>query len=199
VRLAGLPYNDRHLKILLAACMCAFALLDGSVSIRAVDGKLLRPLEPSGLANVLFFVATDCPVSNGYAPEIQRVCTEYASKGVNCALVYEDVRVTADEVRKHLDEHRYHGIAAAIDADASLAARVGATVTPETVVVDHQGAVRYRGRIDNFYVAFGRSRQVVTVHDLRDALDALGAGRPVATPATEPIGCYIVPANQRSH
>ncbi|HEX6464551.1 MAG TPA: redoxin domain-containing protein, partial [Vicinamibacterales bacterium] len=171
----------------------------GSIQIRTIDGRPLRPLEPSGVANVLFFVATDCPVSNAYAPEIQRVCTEYAPKGVNCALIYEDVRVTPDEVRKHLDEHRYHGIAAAIDADGSLASRVEAIITPETVVVDHQGAVRYRGRIDNFYVAFGRSRQVVTAHDLRDALDALVAGRQIATPTTEPVGCYIVPANQRSH
>jgi hypothetical protein len=66
-------------------------------------------------------------------------------------------------------------------------------------VIDRGGAVRYRGRIDNFYVAFGRSRQVVTVHDLRDALDAVLAGKPVATPVTQPIGCFIVPANQRSH
>lgn len=71
-------------------------------------------------------------------------------------------------------------------------------MTPETVVIDRAGAVRYRGRIDNFYVAFGRSRQVVTVHDLRDALDAVLAGNPVANPTTEPIGCFIVPANQRS-
>lgn len=159
----------------------------------------MRPLEPAGLANVLFFVASDCPVSNAYAPEIERVCTEYTAKGVSCDLVYEDVRITAEEVKKHVEEHRYHGIAAAVDVDASLATRVGATITPETVVVDHAGAVRYRGRIDNFYVSFGHSRQVVTVHDLRDALDALVSGRPIATSVTEPVGCFIVPASQRSH
>lgn len=143
-------------------------------------------------------MATDCPVSNAYAPEIQRVCSAYRSKGVACSLVYEDVHVAAADVRRHLDEHRYQNIPAAIDADASLASRVHATVTPETVVIDRGGTVRYRGRIDNFYVSFGRSRQVVTVHDLRDALDAVIAGKPVASPATEPVGCFIVPANQRS-
>jgi len=174
-------------------------LFGGSLEIRAIDGTALRPLEPAGSANVLFFVATDCPVSNAYAPEIQRVCSAYRSKGVSCALVYEDARVTAAEVRQHVGEHGYQNIPAAIDADASLAVRVHASVTPETVVIDRGGAVRYRGRIDNFYVAFGRSRQVVTVHDLRDALDAVLAGKPVATPVTQPIGCFIVPANQRSH
>jgi hypothetical protein len=144
-------------------------------------------------------VATDCPVSNAYAPEIQRVCSTYRSKGVTCALVYEDVHITAAEVRRHLEDHRYQHVPAAIDADASLSVRVHASVTPETVVIDRSGAVRYRGRIDNFYVAFGRSRPVVTVHDLRDALDAVLAGKPVAAPDTEPVGCFIVPANQRSH
>lgn len=148
---------------------------------------------------MLFFVATDCPVSNAYAPEIQRVCSAYRSKGVSCALVYEDAHVTSAEVRQHVAEHRYQNIPAAIDADASVAVRVQASVTPETVLIDRAGAVRYRGRIDDFYVAFGRSRQVVTVHDLRDALDAVLAGKPVAKPVTEPIGCFIVPANQRSY
>lgn len=144
-------------------------------------------------------MSTDCPVSNAYAPEIQRVCAAYRAKGVSCALIYEDARVSAPDVRRHLDEHHYRSIPAAIDADASLAVRVNASVTPQTVVIDRAGAIRYRGRIDNFYVAFGHSRQVVTVHDLRDALDALLAGSPVAAPVTEPIGCFIVPANQRSH
>jgi thiol-disulfide isomerase/thioredoxin len=169
------------------------------VEIRAIDGAVLRPLEPPGAANVLFFIATDCPVSNAYAPEIQRICSAYRSKGVSCALVYEDVRVSAADVRAHLELHRYQQIPAAIDDDASLAARVQATVTPETVVIDRAGAVRYRGRIDNFYVAFGRSRQVVTVHDLRDALDAVLRGKAIAAPSTDPVGCFIVPPSQRSH
>ncbi len=144
-------------------------------------------------------MSTDCPVSNAYAPEIQRVCAAYSAKGVSCALIYEDVHISSAAVRRHFDEHHYQGIRAAIDPDASLAARVNAAVTPETVVIDRAGAVRYRGRIDNFYLALGHARQVVTVHDLRDALDAMLAGKTVTAPVTEPIGCFIVPANQRSH
>jgi hypothetical protein len=34
---------------------------------------------------------------------------------------------------------------------------------------------------------------------MRDALDAVLAGKPVVKPVTEPIGCFIVPASQRSH
>jgi hypothetical protein len=158
----------------------------------------LRPLEPHGAANVLFFVTTDCPISNAYAPEIQRLCAAYRTKGVDCALIYEDLDVKAEAVRTHLTDHHYSGMPAAIDRDGSLAAQMKATITPETIVVDRQGAVRYRGRIDNLYVAFGRSRQVVTSHDLQDALNSVVAGKPVASPSTEPIGCYIMSPTQRS-
>jgi hypothetical protein len=44
---------------------------------------------------------------------------------------------------------------------------------------------------DNSYAALGKQRSVVTEHDLRDALDAVLAGRAVAKPEVAPIGCYI--------
>ena len=96
-------------------------------------------------------------------------------------------------MQKHMREYRYAGIPAAIDSTRKIANRIRATVTPEAVVIDNQGQVRYRGRIDNFYAALGKPRQQVTAHDLRDALDAVLAGRPVAVPETKALGCYIVP------
>ncbi len=171
----------------------ALALGAASVQIRAIDGQVLNLFRPQGKANVLFFVASDCPISNSYAPEIQRLCGEYGSKGIGCSLLYEDVEVNAASVRKHLDEYRYRGIPAAIDNERKIAGRAGATVTPEAVVVDDKGEIRYRGRIDNFYAALGKPRQQVTVHDLADALDAVLAGKNVSTPKTHALGCYIVP------
>ena len=177
--------------------MILAVLLAGALELKGVSGETLHPLAPAGTANVLVFTATDCPVSNGYAPEIQRVCAGYAARGVHCMLVYEDPGVTADAVRAHLTAFRYAGVAAGIDADGAVAARVGATVTPEVAVVDRGGAVRYRGRIDNQFVALGRPRRTVTVHDLTAALDALLDGHPIAAPVTQPIGCSIVPADMR--
>jgi hypothetical protein len=49
----------------------------------------------------------------------------------------------------------------------------------------------YRGRIDDRYVDFGKRRPEPMTHDLREALEAILAGRPVARPRTEPIGCDI--------
>ena len=41
-------------------------------------------------ARVLFFLAHDCPIANSYAPEIRRICGDYASERVECVLIYVD-------------------------------------------------------------------------------------------------------------
>ena len=101
------------------------ALLAGSVSgqTRDIDGRSMSPFQPAGKATVLLFVQTDCPISNSYAPEIQRICKAYESKGVGCSLAYEDVRVEATAVRKHLKDFSYSAIPATIDSSRTLADR----------------------------------------------------------------------------
>ena len=173
--------------------MTLAAAVGAPARIRAVNGEWLTPFTPAAAANVLFFVASDCPISNGYAPEIQRLCAHYGSKGVGCALFYEDVQLDLPAARRHLDEYRYRGMPAAIDRERTIAGKGGASVTPQAVVVDAHGAIRYRGRIDNFYAALGKTRRHVTAHDLADALDAVLAGRPVSSPETPALGCFIAP------
>src|SRR3954463_13466271 len=164
-----------------------------TAEITDVDGRPLSPFAPGGSASVIFFIATDCPVSNSYAPEIQRICKDYSAHDVSCALMYEDVDLSSSashldaSVRRHLQEYRYSDIPAAIDRSRTIAKRAKASVTPQAVVIDRSGKVRYRGRIDNFYAALGQTRREVTVRDLRDALDALVSGRPVLHAETEAL------------
>jgi thiol-disulfide isomerase/thioredoxin len=167
------------------------AVGSASAQVRDIDGHPFTPFGPADKARVLFFVATDCPVSNSYAPDIQRICKEYGGKGVSCSLSYEDVRVDAAAVRSHLAAYGYRDIPVAIDADRALADRVHASITPEAFVIDAKGKIRYQGRIDNLYTALGKTRQVVTEHDLTNALDAVLSGRSVPRTKTEAIGCFI--------
>jgi hypothetical protein len=163
-----------------------------AVRIRDVDGNVRSPLAVLGQAAVLFFIATDCPISNFYAQEIQGICKDYGTRGVSCSLIYEDVQADAGAVRKHLGDFQYRGFAAFVDGDRKVASKLNATVTPTAVVLDRAGKVRYRGRINNFYADLGKPRRQATVHDLRDALDAVLAGKTVAVPETRAVGCYIV-------
>ena len=101
--------------------------------------------------------------------------------------------IDAAAVRVHRDQYRYKDMPAVIDRDRAIAERAQARVTPEAVVVGAGGVVKYRGRIDNQYIALGKPRQVVTIHDLRDAIDAVESGRAVAHTDTEAFGCFIPP------
>ena len=167
------------------------------VKIRDVDGRWLTPFQPAGKANVVFFVSGECPISNAYAPEIQRLCGQFASQGVGCSLIYEDLPPDAAAARRHLDEYGYRGrgISAAVDRTRAVARAAGASITPQAVIVDATGAIKYRGRIDNRYAALGKPRPQATTHDLSDAIDAALAGTTVAVPETQPVGCAIVPAD----
>ena len=176
---------------LLAAVVLAVCAAAASLTISDIDGTERTPMQPAGTAEVLFFITNDCPISNFYAPEIQRICREYGPRGVSCALVYADATLDAAAVRKHRQDFGYSAIPAILDTGHKVVAAAGATVTPEAVVIGRDGKVRYAGRIDNFYAALGKPRRAATVHDLRAALDEVLAGKAVTTPRTTPVGCYI--------
>jgi hypothetical protein len=169
--------------------LAAFLLTVTLFGAGLFHGDLFRP---AGAAGLLFFISTDCPISNGYAPEIQRICASYKSKRVACTLIFEDVAVTRSALDKHLSEFGYSTMPAVIDADRSIAKRARATVTPEVLLVDARGASRYRGRINNQYADLGKPRRQITENNLIDALDAVLDGRAVDTPETKSPGCYIV-------
>jgi hypothetical protein len=105
------------------------------------------------------------------------------------------MKVFANAMGQHMKDYGYVGFHAIADNDRSVAGRVKAEITPEVALLDAKGELRYRGRIDNFYAALGKTRRNVTEHNLTDALDAVLAGKQVAIPETKALGCYIVPAN----
>jgi peroxiredoxin len=68
----------------------------------------------------------------------------------------------------------------------------GATNTPHMFVIDPTGIVVYGGAIDNSPDAEGQSPTGGTLINYVDAaLEALAAGRPVATPVTKAYGCSV--------
>lgn len=168
----------------------AFALPD--LAIRDTQGQLRHPLDArTSQATVLFFVTHDCPISNGSAHEIARICKDYRSKGVSCSLIYVDPSTTDEQANKHAAEYGHGDYPRLIDRKHVLVQATGATVTPESVLIDHSGKVVYKGRIDDSYPALGQPRREVRNAYLREALDAVIAGKAVARPETKPLGCYI--------
>lgn len=52
-------------------------------------------------AACVFFVGTDCPISNAYAPEIGRIIHEYEAEGVSFYIIYADRELQPDAVAEH--------------------------------------------------------------------------------------------------
>ncbi len=165
------------------------------VGVVDLSGRAVNPFARSKApAIVLLFVSVDCPISNSYAPEVQRLQKEFGPHGVIFRLVYPNPDETADAIRRHLREYGY-AEEAWRDPRHELVKAAKVKVTPEAAVFTGNGVLVYHGRIDDRWVDFGKARPAAQVRDLRNVLQAVLAGKPVARSVTRPIGCYIPDAS----
>lgn len=163
-------------------------------SLADTSGVTHTDAEWHGSTVVLFFLTTDCPISNGYVPEMNRIAKEYAARGVRAYGVMTDTSVPLVDLRKHVKDFAYT-FPVLIDPTQILVKYTKADTNPESVVITPRAGIVYMGRIDNKVENFGEQRQQATVHELRDALDAALAGKPVAKAFAQPIGCSIIRVN----
>jgi len=159
-----------------------------------VNGRAHTPLVAGDKkAVVLIFISRDCPISNAFVPEMNRIAADYGSRAA-IYLVQADVELSADEARKHAELFQIKP-PVLLDPQLQLARRTKARVTPEAVVITPGGETVYQGRINDLYAALTKKRAEPTTHDLRSALDALLSGKPVPTASTKAIGCSISGVN----
>ena len=138
----------------------------------------------------MIFVACDCPISNGYAPEYVRLDKQLKSSGGRLVLVYSNPGDLAG-AQKHAAKFNLGGISQVLDDDQSLLKRLGATTTPEAFILDEKRVVRYCGSIDDKYVERGKPTAGVRRKFLSDALSQVMDGKFVLNPRTEAFGCAI--------
>ena len=141
-------------------------------------------------AVVLLFVATECPVSNYYTSEYVRLAKAFADKGVVFYGVHPDSDVTAADAARHADEYRLP-FPVLLDPTHAVTVQTGVKVVPEAVVLSPAGRILYRGRIDDRYNASGVRREVVTTHDLENALAAVVAGKAPPVAERPAYGCPL--------
>ena len=148
-------------------------------------------------ATVWLFISTDCPICNGYQPEIERLRMRFAPRGIEFVGVYAEVPLERSEMEAHVAKY---GIKypVRIDTDRAIQRRLGARMVPEVVVTagapgsaGNPEAFLYRGRIDDQWPERGSRRPSATVHDLERALEAIVAGQQPAVRITTPVGCVL--------
>lgn len=145
--------------------------------------------ELAGKPAVFVFVKTGCPIANYYHPTLRRLAEGWGTS-VSLIVVHTESKRSIEEIVEHRDEYDVAGVLVH-DVDGELVEALDATITPEAVVLNGSGEVQYRGRIDDKYLGFGKSRQVVTSNDLANAVESVLTGRPVVPSRTKAIGCVI--------
>jgi peroxiredoxin len=139
-------------------------------------------------AVVIVFLSFDCPVSTSYSSTLAELHKAHADRAAFLGISHDDL--SAAELAKQAADYKIP-FPVLKDDGGKVAEVLKATTSPEAFVLDHNRVLRYRGRIDNAYSARLKRNRKTTQHDLKDALEAVLAGKSPKTPATTAIGCPL--------
>jgi len=169
-------------------------------SLPGSDGKTysLASFKDSPIL-VVFFTCNHCPYVVNSLDRQKKFYADYAKRGV------EMIGINSNEDKGHPDDSfekmkefaPRNGIAWPYVRDESqkVALAYGALRTPHYYVFDKERKLRYTGRMDDNPRNPGQEK----THELRDAVDALLAGKQPAIPLTNPIGCNVKWQGQERH
>jgi peroxiredoxin/mono/diheme cytochrome c family protein len=147
-------------------------------------------------AVVVVFLGTECPLAKLYGRRLAEIAAVYEPRGVQFVGIDSNVQDTLQKIGQYVRVHKIE-FPVLKDPAHEVADRFGATRTPEAFVLNGEGQILYRGRIDDEY-GIGFRRQNEVNHNLTNALDEILAGNAVTTSRTEPIGCLIGRAKQKA-
>jgi peroxiredoxin len=182
------------LRVSLAGMIaCAVASASGLPQFALRDTRdVVHPSEEwnGKKAIVVFFTTTDCPLGNNDVPAMNRTQRDYEARGVAFYAVQADTTIADAEVARHAGEYQF-AFPVLFDPKQVLVKMTGATTIPEAAVLSGDGKLLYLGRIDNRVEDFDKRRPEPTEFDLREALNAVLAGKAVTHPRTKAFGCAI--------
>lgn len=169
------------------------ASAEPALELPALDGQKHAPLVMTGekKVSVMFFVSPFCSTTKAFMKEINAIAADYTDK-VAVYVVHSDPEITKEVAMEHAVISEVKDTTTVLlDKEQVLAKQVQAKITPEAVVVGADGKTLYKGRINDLYLGPTKRQRAATTKDLRDALDAILAGKAAAEPQAEAQGCKI--------
>ncbi len=158
--------------------------------VKAIDGRVVSLVPGSGGATAVVFYSTECPISNAYSPVLKGIAGSSTAPGFAMVGVCVDPDLSTAEIAQHASDYGLKFPVVA-DRDGSITARLGIKVTPEAVVIDETGKIRYRGRIDDTYAARGKRKANPSTNELKDAIACVLSGKDVPVENVEAVGCPV--------
>lgn len=162
-------------------------------SLVNVDGRTISLADFQGKpALLVMFICNHCPFVKHVAAELSALGAEYQDKGVGVvAINSNDVSAhpgDSPEQMVHEAEMRGYVFPYLFDETQDVARAYHAACTPDFFLFDKDQKLAYRGQLDSSRPSNGIP---VTGEDLRRALDAVLADKPVAEPHRSSLGCNI--------
>lgn len=156
----------------------------GDITVKENDRSVV--VSPSkAAATVVIFVATRCPISNAYNERMSAIYRDYQGKDVQFAYINSNSNESQAEVAEHTRDHKL-SYRVYKDPGNVIADQFGAQMTPEVFIFDRSGVLQYHGYVDD-----AKNEQRIQVQGLRNAVDALLAGRTPDLKETKAFGCTI--------
>lgn len=169
-------------------------------SLVNVDGKTVSLSDfDRAPALLVVFMCNHCPFVKHIGPNLSQLAREYQSQGLAIVGINSNDVAThpqdSPEQMVHEAEAQGYSFPYLFDETQEVAKAYGAACTPDFFVYDSNRTLVYRGQYDS---SRPNSGVPVTGKDLRSALDAVLAGRPVNENQTPSIGCNIkwTPGNE---
>lgn len=160
--------------------------------MRGVDGQQVSIASVAGQHGTLvIFTCNHCPWAQAWESRITALGNTYRERGVGVIAINSNdaEEFPADGFEPMRERARAAGMRFpyVVDETSGVARAFGATRTPEAFLFDGRGRLVYHGAIDDN----AHQPDQVQHHYLRDALEAVIAGRPIAEGETRFLGCTI--------
>jgi len=177
--------------VALAADELAIGAKGADFTLKGTDGKMHSLADVKGeKGTAVIFTCNECPYSKGYEARLIGLASEYQPKGIGfVAINSNDPKIVPGDgfefmVKRAQDKNFPYPYI--FDETQEIAKSYGAKVTPHIFLMDAQGKLVYRGRVDD-----SLEQDEVKSHDFAAALDALAAGQPVKIAETKAFGCGV--------
>lgn len=170
---------------MLAVSAAVLLLAAGDWALMAPDGASVSFEELRRDVTVVAFTSTRCPVSGMYQQRLNDLYREFSAKGVAFVVVNANHNEPPAEVLRY---SRQAALPYPVykDFHNRLADAYEVESTPEVLVLDRAGEVRYRGAIDD-----SSNPARVKVHALRDAVVSVLAGKTPSVARLKAFGCVL--------
>jgi len=155
---------------------------DREISIADVKG-------PKG--TLVVFTCNHCPFAKGWERRISAIGNAAQKSGIGViAINANDPGANAEDRFEEMQKRamdRGFQFPYVVDATSDVAREFGATRTPECYLFDKTGKLVYHGAVDDNYA----NAEKVESHYLKDAVDALVAGKDILVKESKAVGCTI--------